>query len=547
MPTPSTRSSRRSCRRGTRSLAETASARRSSSPKTQKLAEFIEQRFNINYPHYGGTFARVITHTTTYAQSLIDDFSQKDKAPHIAISVDMLDTGIDVPEIVNLVFFKMVRSNTKFWQMIGRGTRLCQDLYGTGEHKTGFYVFDFCGNLEFFSQNLPNSDGSLQKSLTQRLFETRLGLLTAIDHAGLAGDTAAPPEVGAGEKTEAGLWGETARGLQERVAAMNVDNFLVRPSRQWVDKYGAWTAWQELTPDKAADVAHHLAGLPSATTDGDEDAKRFDLILLNMQLARLEGDALRFERLREQVQDIASALLAQTAIPAVKEREQLLDELVGDEWWVDVALPMLELARRRIRELVRFIDKATRGVVYSNFADELGEDTVIELPGVTPGTNWDRFRAKARAYLLDHEDHLALQRLRRNLQLTPEDLVELERMLLESGAGSHDDIARAREQAHGLGPFIRSLVGLDRSAAMAAFDRFLGDATYSAPQLRFLNLIIEHLTANGVMEVARLNESPFTDHAPHGPDMIFTDDQVGGIVEILDDVWHHALPDQAVS
>ena len=102
-----------------------------------------------------GTFARVITYKTEYAQSLIDDFSSKDKAPHIAISVDMLDTGIDVPEVVNLVFFKLVRSKTKFWQMVGRGTRLCPDLFGPGEDKQDFFIFDYCRNLEFFSQDIP--------------------------------------------------------------------------------------------------------------------------------------------------------------------------------------------------------------------------------------------------------------------------------------------------------------------------------------------------------------------------------------------------------
>ena len=208
---------------------------------------------------------------------------------------------------------------------------------------------------------------------------------------------------------------------------------------------------------------------------------------------------------------------------------------------------MLELARRRIRALVRFMDKTKKAVVYSDFADELGEGSIVELPGVTPGTNWERFRAKARAYLRDHEDHLALQRLRRNHQLTPDDLTALEEMLIGSGAGTEADIARAKEEAHGLGLFIRSLVGLDREAATAAFDRYLSESTYSANQIHFINLIVEHLTANGVMEVARLYESPFTDHAPHGPDMIFTDDQVDGIVAILDDVRHRALPDVTVA
>ena len=117
--------------------------------KNHNHAQFIVDRFDANYPHLKGSFARVIDFKTEYAQSLLDDFCQADKAPHIAVSVDMLDTGIDVPEVLNLVFFKIVRSKTKFWQMLGRGTRLCPDLFGPGQHKEFFYVFDFCQNFEF--------------------------------------------------------------------------------------------------------------------------------------------------------------------------------------------------------------------------------------------------------------------------------------------------------------------------------------------------------------------------------------------------------------
>lgn len=515
--------------------------------KNQHHADFIAERFNINYPEHAGSFARVITHSVTYAQTLIDDFSVRGKAPHIAISVDMLDTGIDVPEVVNLVFFKVVRAKSKFWQMIGRGTRLCPDLYGPGEHKADFYVFDVCGNLEFFSQDLPEPKGSVQKSLGERLFETRLGLVAALDQAAGEGATEDDPDVGHGERTERGLRVDVAWSLHEVVAGMNLDNFLVRPARQWVETYSTWASWRHLSAQTAADVAANLAKLPSAKRDEDEDAKRFDLVLLRIQLARLEGDALTFERLRKQVQDVSAALLAQTAIPSVKAQEQLLDELAGDQWWVDVTLPMLEFARRRVRSLVRFVDKTRRGVVYSNFEDELGESTIVDLPGVLPGTDSERFRAKARAYLRDHEDHLALQRLRRNLQLTADDLSSLEAMLLESGAGSEADIARAREEAHGLGLFVRSLVGLDREAATAAFDRYLSDTSFSTNQLRFVQMIVEELTANGVMEVARLYESPFTDSAPSGPDSLFTDEQVDGIVAVLNDVRVHALPSSTVA
>jgi len=181
--------------------------------KNQAHAEFIQRRYDLGWPQHAGHVARVITHATPYAQSLIDDFSTPDKAPHIAISVDMLDTGIDVPEVVNLVFFKMVRSLTKFWQMIGRGTRLRPDLFGPGEDKTDFFVFDFCGNLEFFSQDLPTTDGSTQQSLAERLFQTRLALISGLDKAGIGED----------------LRATTADALYGLVAGMNLGNVPRRP------------------------------------------------------------------------------------------------------------------------------------------------------------------------------------------------------------------------------------------------------------------------------------------------------------------------------
>ena len=386
----------------------------------------------------------------------------------------------------------------------------------------------------------------MQKSLAERLFEARLGLVTVLDRA-IAGDRVLP-EPGEGTESEDGLRVDLAWGLCEVVAGMNVDNFLVRPAREWVERFRDWSAWRDrFTPELAGDVARSLAGLPSANRDDDEQGKRFDLLLLRMQLARAEGDQVTFERLRGQVQQIAGSLLTQTAIPSVAEQQVLLDELAGDEWWVDVTLPMLELARRRVRSLVRFLDKRKRTTVYADFADTLGESVQVELPGITPGTNWERFRAKARAYLREHEDHLTLQRLRRNVQLTPSDLSELERMLVESGVGTEEDVRSAAEQSQGLGLFIRSLVGLDRAAATEAFDRYLSDRTLTRAQLDFVALIVEQLTANGVLEVARLYESPFTDSALHGPDTIFTDEQIDGIELILDQVRAHATPETATA
>jgi type I restriction enzyme R subunit len=494
--------------------------------KSQAHAEFVARRFDIAYPELAGHFARVITHGTPYAQSLIDDFSVKDKAPHIAISVDMLDTGIDVPEVVNLVYFKLVRSKSKFWQMLGRGTRLCPDLFAPGEDKKDFLVFDFCGNLEYFSQDLPGSEGQLQKSLSQRLFEARVGLVTALGEA--------EPELRA----------STTATLHEIVAGMNLDNVVVRPHRRAVERFASVEAWAALTPEDAEE-ALALAGLPSAIRDDDEQAKRFDLIILRRQLAQLDRDAALAERLRQTVQDIAAALLGKTAIPSVAEQAVLLEAVAGDEWWIDVTLPMLELARLRIRGLVRFMDKTSRNPVYTDFEDTLGEATEVALPGVTPGTNIERFRAKAAAYLRAHEDHVALQRLRRNKQLTPADLSALEKMLLASEAGQQVDIDSASERTGGLGLFVRGLVGLDRTTATEAFERYLDRTQFTVDQVRFVGFIVDELTRNGVVEPERLFESPYTDYAPTGPDCIFPVDDVTVIVETLHHIKRTAVPQGA--
>ena len=491
--------------------------------KNQAHAEFIEKRFNVAYPEYGGEFARVITHAATYAQSLIDSFSQADKAPHIAISVDMLDTGIDVPEVVNLVFFKMVRSKSKFWQMIGRGTRLRPDLFGPGQDKKDFLVFDFCGNLEYFSQDLPGFEGSLQKSLTQRLFESRLGLVVGLDGAAI----------------EPALRQSTAGWLHEVVAGMNLENFLVRAHRQQVETWSSRERWATVSKEDAAEILEHLAGLPSTVRDADEDAKRFDLLVLRRQLAQLEGDAIAAERIRETVQAIAAALLPKKNIPSVAEQVALIDEVAGDEWWVDVTLPMLEVMRLRLRGLVRFVEKTRQNPVYTDFEDTLDEAQLIDLPQVTTGMNWDRFRAKAAAYLKEHEDHVALQKLRRNKQLTAADLVALGDMLVASGRDHQVDIAWVEERAGALGPFIRSLVGLDRAAATQAFAAYLDETKFSVEQVRFVSLVVDELTANGIMEPARLYESPYTDHGH--VDVIFPDD-VDVIVDILRDVNQTANP-----
>ena len=321
---------------------------------------------------------------------------------------------------------------------------------------------------------------------------------------------------------------------------MTMDNVLVRPHRRAVERFSERSAWDGLGQNDA-ETALALAGLPSQTRDTDEDAKRFDLLVLRRQLAQLESDAVTAERIRETVQGVASALLTKTAIPSVAAQAELIEAVAGDEWWVDVTLPLLEVMRLRLRSLVGFIEKTRRNPVYSDFEDALVEARPVDLPRVTPGTDPQRFKAKATAYLRSHEDHVALQRLRRNRPLTPEDLTELEEMLIDAG-GDPGAISAEAEQADGLGLFVRSLVGLDRAAAVEAFGAYLDGGRFSVEQIRFVELVIDELTASGTMEPGRLFESPYIDHGANGIDSHFPEQDVDVIVEILREVRRNAIP-----
>jgi superfamily II DNA or RNA helicase len=238
--------------------------------KNQKHAEFIAERFNINYPQYGGTFAKIITHSVNYVSTLIDAFARTEDSPHIAVSVDMLDTGIDVPEVVNLLFFKVVRSKTKFWQMVGRGTRLRPELYGPGEDKQDFFIFDVCQNVEYFNAELPGSEGSLGQSLAHRSFAVRTQLLAEARTAGLDGDYVPALE----------------SGLVGQVAGLPRENFLVRPQLQWVEKFTKADSWAALGTQDLTDLQTKLAPLATLASAADtEEAKRFDLLMYQAQLA----------------------------------------------------------------------------------------------------------------------------------------------------------------------------------------------------------------------------------------------------------------------
>lgn len=472
-------------------------------------AAFIQDRFDHHYPHLKGVFARVIDYQTKYVHALIEDFEKKDSAPHIAISVDMLDTGVDIPEVANLVFFKPVYSKIKFWQMIGRGTRLCPDLFGPDDHKKNFRVFDFCRNFERFKENPDGVEVGPTLSLGTNIFRCRADLIRLCTHN---------PDL----DPEGVLKSTWSSVLQQEVQSMSSDNFIVREKQQHLIPFQSDEKWQQLTDEDIDVLKTHLSDLPSSQPYEEIETRRFDLIALRMQLALAEGDLGRLENRRNRVTELARRLESKAAVPAVREQLIYLAEIQVPEFWDGCTMAMLEDMRVRLRGLMQFLDKGEKKIVHTNFEDDIVN--VEEIDGGFPKMTGEAYERHVNEFLRDHNNHIAIGRLRQNEPLTPSDLESLEKKLVEIGEEDGERLLSSlldRKESESLAHFVRSLVGLDRNVVAAAFSTFISDRNLRPNQIRFVEMLIDQLTSKGVMSDAALYEAPFTTIHAEGPDALF--------------------------
>nr|WP_242050535.1 DEAD/DEAH box helicase family protein [Oculatella sp. FACHB-28] len=513
--------------------------------RTKKHAEFIVERFDANYPHYKGKFAQVIHSDISYAESILDDFSVASKQPTIAVSVDMLDTGVDVPEVVNLVFFKPVYSRVKFNQMIGRGTRLCPNLFGIDDHKTEFLVFDLCGNFDFFRQAILEANQKLPETLTSRLVKARLELTQLLQQSLAPQATDSHPSIAA---EPSGTYGtDTIRAetplsklrntllndLHQHVATMEQENFLVRRRLQQVEEFSKRDRWNQLSEEDVEIITESLASLPNSLPAGDRLAKEFDLLCFKLQLSVLKRTN-DFMRMRDQVRDLLSQLEAKREIPMVKDKLPLIEEVQTEDWWMDVTPWMIDAARLDLRDLIKFVDRQEQRIVYTDFADQMGAIQDVDVPNQQTGFSPYQYRKKVEAYIRANENHVAIAKLKRNAPLTESDLGSLETMLFGSTEiESREQFEKVFGKNLSLKLFVRKLVGLDRNAAKQAFIRYLEGSTLTANQIRFIEIIIDYLTQNGVMDPGQLYESPFTEAHPDGLDGLFKDNDADQIVAIV--------------
>jgi len=491
--------------------------------QNKKHAQYIVDRFNKLYPHYRGSFARRVVCDDNYAQTLINDFKNPEKDPHIAVSVDMLDTGIDVPEIVNLVFFKRVRSKVKFWQMIGRGTRLCKNLFGDGEDKTHFVIFDYLGNFEFFRQHKEGLPGSEIQTLSEATFAKRVRLIHHLQHAAFA------------EEPYQALRRELIEAVLKQINDLNTDLVSVKMQLQHIEKFKQAEAFVCLSELDKHNLIEHLAPLVFMS-DPDEHAKRFDNFMYGLMIAQIEGLP-HFKKGKKQLINISMSLAERATIPQVMARLELVKTVATEEFWQSVDILRFEQVRVELRDLIKFIiDEGQNNLVYTDLTDDFS--VWREGEGIEAAYTFEDYRLKVNRYIEENRDHIAIHKLRHNIPLTATDFKSLEQ-ILTGELGSPEDYQREFQDTP-FGLLVRKIAKLEYEAACAAFSEFINDQSLTRAQIVFVKKIIDYVVQNGYIEnVSDLMKPPFD--KPQSFVKLFDGAKQKRLVELVNQIKDNAL------
>lgn len=464
--------------------------------QSKEHAEFIVQRFNKLYPEYNGTFAQRITCSDSYAQTIIDDFKQKEM-PVIAVSVDMMDTGVDVPACVNLVFFKKVRSKTKFWQMIGRGTRLCEGLSCTdgidGEYtdKKRFLIFDYCGNFEYFRENKNGYETGETKSLTENIFCKQVQLITALQGSDFV------------DNEYQAFRSELVASCYNGVCALSDDLVSVRLQKQYVEKYRKRESFKALSEMDKYELTKYIAPLITSS-DTDEFAKRFDNFMYSLMLSQID-QLPKLGYYRKELIQTAELLEKKVTIPQVKAKLPLIKDIQTEVFWENISILTLEMVRQELRDLMQFlIGGGEKPKIFTRLDDPVIDKQ--EGEALDAAYDFEDYRKKVNRYIEEHKNDAVIYKLNHNLLLTKEDYAELERILTQELGDSEDYKREYGDTPFGL--LVRKIAKLDHESAMAAFSSFINDSSLNQRQIEFILKIINHIENNGYIEDVKILMKP---------------------------------------
>jgi type I restriction enzyme R subunit len=499
--------------------------------KNHRHAVFIEERFNKNYPDLGGSFLRVIDNYEDKAQDLLEKFcfdKGDEKDPQVAVSVDMMDTGVDAPRVLNLVFFKEVKSFAKYWQMIGRGTRLCKDIFGKGKDKEFFLIFDICGNFEFFDEFPDGYTPKATKSLSQLIFETKLDIVMAIYN------NQEPTE-------EEEAYAVTIKeDLHKTITLLDDNRFEVRKHWKYVIEYKSRDRWNHLTNSSVLDIKNNLSHLVSYKEDTDELAKRFDVLIAKLQLSLINKSKSQ-RGLIGNIVSIAQLLFTKRNIPAVHAKIVLIEQIKKDSYWPTITITQLEKIRTELRSLIQFLkDEDKETPVYTDFSDELPLDKVTEVDVMGTYTSLKSYKDRVEAFIRKNRSHLVIDKLYKNLPITAKELEVLEAFLLKEALESKDRFIKEYGEQP-LGKFVRNIIGLDVEVTNQLFAEFIAKGSLNANQITFVQKIISYLNQKGVIEKQLLTQSPFNEQHDQGIFGIFPEeDKFETIIRVINQVNQNA-------
>ncbi|TVY09071.1 DEAD/DEAH box helicase family protein [Paenibacillus cremeus] len=492
--------------------------------RNQKHAEFILEIFDEMYPNLRGKFMSTVHNKIDYVDKLIDDFKQKDKMPQVAVSVDMLDTGIDVPEVVNLVMFRPVFSYSKFWQMIGRGTRLCSNLFGPEQHKTQALLFDMCGNVEYFDELKEEDEGSKIISLSEQLFDQRANFISELKQTDQYPD----------------LLSQSIDYVTNQLDQMDEQHFTVRPHLSALLKYRNPENWMIMTENEKKEMVTQLA--PIVYEDVPEEKKRFDLLMVKLQRSTLGITAIeRVNSLQNRLMKIAEQLLTKQHLDPIKIHVPMLNKISTSEFYSDTSVDEMERTRLIVRELLPLLDTEKRDILYTDYTDTLKElDEESDLP---QSSDFTSYRKLVSEYIKKHQDHIAIQKLRKNKPITLYDLNSFANMLFSEQVGTREQFEKlfGAEGESSFGYFVRELTGLERSAAQEAFAALLNKANLNANQIHFINQIIDYLTKNGNLDPGKLMDEPFVHIHQDGVFGLFNETEVEEVVQVVRFMQRNAI------
>lgn len=496
--------------------------------QNKEHAEFIVKRFNQLYPKYNGTFAQRITCEDTYAQTVIDDFKQKDM-PVIAVSVDMMDTGVDVPSCVNLVFFKKVRSKTKFWQMIGRGTRLCKDLTcidgidGEYTDKRRFLIFDYCGNFEYFREHQNGYESTETKSLTENIFYKQTRLIFAMQDSNYA------------DAEYQDFRSELVTLCNHEVCDLSYDLVSVRLKTEYVEKYKKPKNWTALSDLNVLELERQVAPLIQ-NYDTDEFAKRFDNFMYGLMLANIDKLP-TMAYLKKQLCLTAESLEKKATIPQIQKKLTQIKEVQTEEFWKDINILTLEHMRKELRDLMQFLnDGVHRPKIFTNLEDSVMNQREGET--LDAAYDFEDYRKKVNRYVEEHKNDEVIYKLNHNLPLMQEDYQELERILTQELGNSEDYKREYGDTPFGL--LVRKIAKLDHESAMAAFSKFINDSSLNQQQIAFILKVINHIENNGYIEDIKILMKPPFDK-PYSFIKMFDTKTRTALIQAIESVKNNAV------